>query len=291
MYPNEIETSAPQRAATSAQAAEVAVEDAAQSPPPATSGASGALAAEAIGLNIEAALRVFTAHHFFGWTQGLLQSMVPHEVLICSLRKGETELSDIDGVTAAHAEPTLFSQLYRQEAALAEKLVAEWEARRFQPLLREVDSDPLFAGSVLARELLRIGATRLVAHGTHDVGGRMASFFVFALRADVDAAGLVGRIETLVPFLHAAWMRAKVGLSAKAGEGCVQAANRDVLTLREQEVLKWVYLGKSNIEIGIILGISPLTVKNHVQEILRRLNVQNRAQAVGKAFNMHILTC
>ncbi len=66
---------------------------------------------------------------------------------------------------------------------------------------------------------------------------------------------------------------------------------RDILTQREQEVLRWVYLGKSNLEIGMILGISPLTVKNHVQEILRRLDVQNRAQAVGKAFKLHILSC
>jgi DNA-binding CsgD family transcriptional regulator len=39
----------------------------------------------------------------------------------------------------------------------------------------------------------------------------------------------------------------------------------------------------------MILTISPLTVKNHVQKILRRLNVLNRAQAVGKALSLRIL--
>ena len=39
----------------------------------------------------------------------------------------------------------------------------------------------------------------------------------------------------------------------------------------------------------MILGISPLTVKNHVQKILRRLDVLNRAQAVGKALALRIL--
>ena len=37
-------------------------------------------------------------------------------------------------------------------------------------------------------------------------------------------------------------------------------------------------------------GLSPLTVKNHVQKILRKLNVVNRAQAVGKALDLRILT-
>jgi len=60
--------------------------------------------------------------------------------------------------------------------------------------------------------------------------------------------------------------------------------------LEEQEILKWIHVGKSNIEIGTILAISPLTVKNHVQKILRKLNVQNRTQAVGKALALRILS-
>jgi DNA-binding NarL/FixJ family response regulator len=47
--------------------------------------------------------------------------------------------------------------------------------------------------------------------------------------------------------------------------------------------------GKSNQDIGEILNISPLTVKNHVQKILRKLNVRNRAQAVSKATAMRLI--
>ncbi len=62
-----------------------------------------------------------------------------------------------------------------------------------------------------------------------------------------------------------------------------------MLTSREQEILGWIYLGKSNFEIGTILSISPLTVKNHVHKILRKLNVVNRAQAVGKALERRLI--
>lgn len=51
----------------------------------------------------------------------------------------------------------------------------------------------------------------------------------------------------------------------------------------------WIRLGKSNFEIGTILGISPLTVKNHVQKILRKLNVRNRTQAVGRTLALRFL--
>jgi DNA-binding NarL/FixJ family response regulator len=62
-----------------------------------------------------------------------------------------------------------------------------------------------------------------------------------------------------------------------------------VVTEREAEILTWVQKGKSNREIGRTLGISPLTVKNHVQKILRKLEVHNRTQAVAKAMRHGIL--
>lgn len=51
---------------------------------------------------------------------------------------------------------------------------------------------------------------------------------------------------------------------------------------RELEILRWVTSGKSNYEIGVILGISPNTVKNHLKRIFGKLDVTSRAQAVAK---------
>ena len=56
-----------------------------------------------------------------------------------------------------------------------------------------------------------------------------------------------------------------------------------MLSEREAEILRWMRAGKTNQEIGLILNISPFTVKNHVQKILRKLNVTNRTQAVAKS--------
>jgi DNA-binding CsgD family transcriptional regulator len=48
------------------------------------------------------------------------------------------------------------------------------------------------------------------------------------------------------------------------------------LTSREKEVLQWVAQGKTNGEIGIILGISGLTVKKHIEHLFTKLGVDNR---------------
>jgi two-component system nitrate/nitrite response regulator NarL len=55
------------------------------------------------------------------------------------------------------------------------------------------------------------------------------------------------------------------------------------LTPREREVLQKMSEGLSNREIGLSLCISENTVKAHVKNILRKLNLQTRAQAVAYA--------
>jgi DNA-binding CsgD family transcriptional regulator len=53
-----------------------------------------------------------------------------------------------------------------------------------------------------------------------------------------------------------------------------------VLSPREREVFHWLEMGKTNEEIGIILGISRHTVKNHLEKIFQKLGVNNRCEAV-----------
>jgi DNA-binding NarL/FixJ family response regulator len=53
----------------------------------------------------------------------------------------------------------------------------------------------------------------------------------------------------------------------------------EILTPREREVLSLIATGAKNYEIAEILSISEKTVKNHVTNILSRLNLRDRTQA------------
>jgi DNA-binding CsgD family transcriptional regulator len=53
------------------------------------------------------------------------------------------------------------------------------------------------------------------------------------------------------------------------------------LTPREMEVLRWIAAGKSNAEIGTILGVTTGTAKIHVERILTKLGVENRNTAAA----------
>jgi DNA-binding CsgD family transcriptional regulator/CheY-like chemotaxis protein len=55
------------------------------------------------------------------------------------------------------------------------------------------------------------------------------------------------------------------------------------LTPKEAEVLYWVVKGKTNKDIGDILGSSPATVKKHLEHVFVKLGVETRTAAAGMA--------
>ncbi len=260
---------------------------------PVSGGTSGSAALldplelESLKLIMDASLRVHARPHFFTWTQGLLQDLVKHEALICALRSAEPMSFHVDSFSTSPLEPALFSDMFRQDTSLVPHIIKTWEENSYRPVVCEMGAAGPFAQSSLARELSRIGTDTVITHGTYDVYGKPASLFTFACRAQTMGQKQLYCIELIVPFLHLAWVRTQIDRPAESAGAHPGGAG--LLTSREQEILRWIHLGKSNIEIGTILEISPLTVKNHVQKILRKLNVQNRTQAVVKALTLRIL--
>ena len=64
----------------------------------------------------------------------------------------------------------------------------------------------------------------------------------------------------------------------------------DILTTRETELLALIAQGMSNKEIAEKVFVSENTVKKHLANIYRKLDVSRRTQAVSKAREMGILS-
>lgn len=71
------------------------------------------------------------------------------------------------------------------------------------------------------------------------------------------------------------------GGSAGAGGG--------ILSPQQLRVLRLIAEGTTNREIAVALGLSPHTVKDHVAELVRRLEVRNRAQAVQQGQRLGLI--
>lgn len=69
----------------------------------------------------------------------------------------------------------------------------------------------------------------------------------------------------------------------------LNATRRPSLTGREVEILQWIADGRTSREIGEQLYISENTVKNHVRNILDKLGMQSRHEAVRYAEHAGLL--
>lgn len=76
----------------------------------------------------------------------------------------------------------------------------------------------------------------------------------------------------------------RVGIPAPAGGGEHAGRAPDGLTPREVEVLAEIAAGLSNGEIAAKFGLSDTTVKTHVNHLLAKTGVRDRAQLVRYAF-------
>jgi DNA-binding NarL/FixJ family response regulator len=100
---------------------------------------------------------------------------------------------------------------------------------------------------------------------------------------DADAEELLGAIRAAA--LGEAIFGASIAtrlMSFFAG-GARSAAAFPELTERELEILEQIAAGRSNAEIGQRLAIAPKTVRNHVANVLNKLEVADRSQAIVRA--------
>ncbi len=104
---------------------------------------------------------------------------------------------------------------------------------------------------------------------------------------DVDTSALIRAIRDISRGGSAFDARSAAAMVRGIHAGPVEADKK--LTAREQEVLELLSRGMSNIEIGKKLFISDTTVKFHVGNILRKLGVSRRAEAVHLAGKMGLI--
>jgi len=240
--------------------------------------------------SIVSAAQVRRRYQFFVWTQAQLQQVLPHGVLVCGMARANGCGMFFDHFYSRPIQPSTLARLCHPPQGIVAELAENWRARGCEPMV-VARGDGFDAVSKLANELHGLALGDAVVHGIpseHHVSGAHALFAAVSLQS-TPATRELRLVQALVPSMFGAYCRALMREEPEHG------ASRDMtepgagLSDREIQILRWVRDGKSNHEIGAILSISPLTVKNHMQRILRKLQASNRTQAVSKAMAMKLL--
>lgn len=236
---------------------------------------------------VESSLRVVQRHQFYGWTQGIVQALLPHEILLCGV-----EDTGRPGFTMQYFSGTRyfrddhFAAVSSAKDGLMQRLMAEWQVTGEPFVLAKsvacCESHAPLVDQVETNEL-----KNLVAHGVRGGAGRgLVGFYGFSRVSGELGRAIAYRAELIVPYLHSTYMRVLAHEAKSNGSG---ARTQRQITGREAEILKWIKEGKTNIEIARALDLSPWTVKNHVQTILKKLSAQTRGHAVARAISLGIL--
>jgi len=149
------------------------------------------------------------------------------------------------------------------------------------------DMDGAAATRLIRRQFPQVQVIALTSFKEGDlVKNALEAGAIGYLLKDVSADELAGAIR--------AAYAGRATLSPEAAQALVETANqppvsRFDLTERELEVLALMVEGLNNTQIAGRLTVSPSTIKSHVSNILSKLGVTSRTEAVTLALRNHLI--
>jgi transcriptional regulator EpsA len=223
------------------------------------------------------------------WLQGEIQHYLPHEILIAAWgdfaanRISYDIVSALPGVRTEHSTPQAL-------LPLLQGLFNRWVELGKSPYTLGVgESGFLLEGDGLQCSLGNaLQAMRsLLVHGLiNERSHQDCLYVIFSSERKLHES--LGAMQILLPYLDMAFCRVTPLTSPHPQPNQflpadqLSAGESPRLSKREVEIMKWVKMGKTNLEIASILDISIFTVKNHLRHIFKILDVSNRMQAAAK---------
>lgn len=209
-----------------------------------------------------------------------LSSLVAAELTtlsICHLKTGRREVTGFPDARLGAEDRACFDRHFAEHP-----LVCFHAVQRGRGAHRISDSIPFARfrhGALYSEYYRRIGIDHAVALPIRVDDELLVSFVLNRKRRDFSDRDceLLDRVGPVLSRLYC-------GLPAPArlDPPFIRAAER--LTSREQEVIAWLARGKTDRDMGAILGCSHRTVQKHLQRAYEKLGVETRTAAVMRVF-------
>jgi transcriptional regulator EpsA len=231
-----------------------------------------------------------------------IRHILPHEMAMCVL--GEIYSMRILRLINIDFPPGYLQRVIRPDQVILSAPVKGWIHKRspIRIVANDVDEKEDSAWHLAARAF---GIKSFACHGIVDLSGAVFTYFEFG-DVETDALPYKMILNLIVPHLHATLVRllteeyvSSTIRNYDIEQSAVPPADSPAqppkptffdITERERQILRWIAAGKSNWEIGKILLISEFTVKNHVQNVLKKMSATSRTQAATKAVSCGLIS-
>ncbi|GKW17899.1 LuxR family transcriptional regulator [Pectobacterium actinidiae] len=124
----------------------------------------------------------------------------------------------------------------------------------------------------------------------HDHGDNLAMLSIIVDSSypdDVDAF-IEEKKDTFQMLLIDAYEKI-ISLCREMIESKKQLNNKEIFSQRENEILYWASMGKTYLEVAIILGIKTSTVKFHIGNVVKKLGVLNAKHAIRLGVELQLI--
>ncbi|MDH5231904.1 MAG: helix-turn-helix transcriptional regulator, partial [Gammaproteobacteria bacterium] len=208
--------------------------------------------------------------------------LIPHDFSVIGIGDANTFKSDLL-LNVSYPQDYLDTIISQRGDALVidSPIVKAWVK---QPVTMIIENLPLLyqKNNCWKEAIVRHRIRDSIVSGVLGVDGVKTSFVSFVSQNHGFTQNHLYILELLTPYLHVAMLRI-----LKKKIACEQKYVK--LSSREKEILQWLYHGLTNEEVAKQLHISSNTVKNHIHNILNKLGVNNRSQALVKAMNSGVI--
>ena len=230
---------------------------------------------------LSSAASVRTHLDYYRWLQSDIHAFVPHRSLLATWGNFESGQLNFDLASSLQGDTTyslsqvtglgeVITRLFRSVRASGKSWIV-LKGGRMQAAANGFDVQSHFYRKHLEN------AQALLVYTMHCERCGDDCMYVFSVSDEgVNFDPMV--LDLMMPHVDSALRRIKC-LAPRPPSG-PEVIDGNALSDREYEVLDWVSQGKSNEEIGTILGISRNTVKNHLKRIFAKMGVTARSQAV-----------
>lgn len=240
---------------------------------------------ERLLITIESSQQVHQRHQYYLWSQGALQSFLPHDALIIGY--GDFDSPEFRYEMLGRNPGAGERQSANDFDRLVRLMLESWQQGGHLPQSYRGAGDAGKSVNTVDQALRQLSFGHALAHGTREFTDATSGFFVFLNMPELPGRRHAYFADILLPYMHTALHRVLRSEKSSAS----QPARVNVrLSNRESQVIALIRDGKTNQQIAEVLCLSPLTIKNHVQNILGKLEVSNRAQAVAKAVKARLIS-
>ncbi len=209
-----------------------------------------------------------------------IRQLIPFELMVCGvgeIRQGGVYVQHLVNLAVPDA---YLGRIINRQGKVETPIIRRW-LHTCQPQYYEKDhvkGPPVDEGWRALFDSYHLDS--LFAFGQKNDNGNLCSYICLYNVMSDDLQKNILLSNLLMPSIHSCMQKIYVRQQQNAQRNSIQLAR---LTRREQDIAHWVSLGKTNWEIAIILGISALTVKTHVQNILGKLQLSSRTELIINA--------